>query len=302
MPPPDARPEPGAPLPQDLAAELAELDREFAPGVGRRRSSVRRQAVFASATAPDAASPGRPDPAVPRVAVIGVRGSPAPRPVAAGGSPVWKKVAAGRARSFACPGRALSRRGPPAPAPAPPRPVPAGAPLPPRAMPPVGLPPAAGAGPAAIATGWTGPTRGAARRHGRSFRAEGPRRRRIPARTGPSPYPDLSQAGAPPAAPPRPQPPRPAPSHPPPRPSLSVAPPRPAPAPGELSEKRLRQIYVEYVDAKRRQNESTAAITYQSVAKSLRDSGDKLRQKHGKAVDFEVAVKDGKTILRPVLK
>jgi hypothetical protein len=56
------------------------------------------------------------------------------------------------------------------------------------------------------------------------------------------------------------------------------------------------------VDAKRRQNESTAAITFQSVSKSLREFGDKLRQKHGKDVDFEVAVKDGKTILRPVLK
>jgi hypothetical protein len=79
-------------------------------------------------------------------------------------------------------------------------------------------------------------------------------------------------------------------------------PPQPSPAAGELSEKRLRQIYVEYVDAKRRQNESTAAITYQSVAKSLRESGDRLRQKHGKDVDFEVALKDGKTILRPILK
>jgi len=38
------------------------------------------------------------------------------------------------------------------------------------------------------------------------------------------------------------------------------------------------------------------------VAKSLRESGERLREKHGKAVDFEVAVKDGKTVLRPVLK
>ncbi len=64
----------------------------------------------------------------------------------------------------------------------------------------------------------------------------------------------------------------------------------------------MRQIYAEYLDVKRRQNESTAAISYQSVAKSLRESGDRLRQKHGKPVDFEVTVKDGKTILRPVLK
>ncbi|HEY6460737.1 MAG TPA: MXAN_5187 C-terminal domain-containing protein, partial [Polyangiaceae bacterium] len=93
-------------------------------------------------------------------------------------------------------------------------------------------------------------------------------------------------------------------------------PPRPAPvapvaarpqspgarAPGEIPDERVRQIYSQYVDAKRRQNESTATITYEAVAKTLRDSSAKLREKHGKAVDFEVAVKDGKAILKPVLK
>jgi hypothetical protein len=92
-----------------------------------------------------------------------------------------------------------------------------------------------------------------------------------------------------------------------------LVPPRPGPpAPpaaastptggGDLPDERLRALYAEYVGAKRRQNESTAAITYQAVAKSLRESGDKLRKKHGKPVDFEVVVKDGKAVLRPVLK
>jgi hypothetical protein len=73
-------------------------------------------------------------------------------------------------------------------------------------------------------------------------------------------------------------------------------------APTELPEERVRQIYAQYVDTKRRQNESTAAITYEAVAKSLRDSSAKLREKHGKTVDFEVRVKDGRTILKPVVK
>ena len=64
----------------------------------------------------------------------------------------------------------------------------------------------------------------------------------------------------------------------------------------------MRQLYVEYVEAKRRQNESTAAITYDAVAKNLRDSSARLREKHGKPVDFEITVRDGKTFLRPVLK
>jgi hypothetical protein len=76
----------------------------------------------------------------------------------------------------------------------------------------------------------------------------------------------------------------------------------PAASAADLSDQRVRALYQQYVDAKRRQNESTAAITYEGVAKSLRDSSAKLREKHGKSVDFEVTVRDGKTILKPVLK
>jgi hypothetical protein len=56
------------------------------------------------------------------------------------------------------------------------------------------------------------------------------------------------------------------------------------------------------VDAKRRHNESTATITYEAVAKTLRESQAKLREKHGKTIDFEVSVRDGKAILKPILK
>lgn len=79
----------------------------------------------------------------------------------------------------------------------------------------------------------------------------------------------------------------------------TASPPR---SPDDLPDDRVRALYSQYVDAKRRQNESTAAITYEAVAKSLRDSSAKLREKHGRPVDFEVAVKDGKAILKPVLK
>jgi hypothetical protein len=70
-----------------------------------------------------------------------------------------------------------------------------------------------------------------------------------------------------------------------------------------LSDERVRQIYTKYVETKRSLKESTASLTFESLAKSLRDSSDKLSSKHtGKSVDFEVAVKDGRTILRPVVK
>ncbi len=114
-------------------------------------------------------------------------------------------------------------------------------------------------------------------------------------------------------APPRssPPPPQAAPARPQPAPiPARAAAPAPAAAPSpvsrasgqDLPEARVRQIYAQYVEAKRRGNESTAAITYEAVAKTLRESSAKLREKHGKAVDFEVAMKDGKAILKPVIK
>lgn len=73
--------------------------------------------------------------------------------------------------------------------------------------------------------------------------------------------------------------------------------------PGELSEDRIRQIYSQYVREKRLRGESTATTTFESVARSLRTSSEKLRGQHGgKDVDFEVAEKDGRTILRPIVK
>jgi hypothetical protein len=91
------------------------------------------------------------------------------------------------------------------------------------------------------------------------------------------------------------------------RPPVQVQHPAPGPVPSrrpdaELPDERVRQLYTQYVETKRRRNESTAAITYDGLAKSLRESSAKLRAQHGKSVDFEVTVKDGKTVIRPVVK
>jgi len=164
--------------------------------------------------------------------------------------------------------------------------------------------------------------------------APGASRVQPPPRKAPSDPPAGATALAPPLPPPRPAlPPRTGTPLPPPRPrAASVTgegrplPPRPPTAapppvratktppeapPGtsapqaqrqDLPEARMKQLYAQLVEAKRRQNESTAAVTYQSVAKTLQESGEKLREKHGRSVDFEVAIKDGKAILKPVLK
>ena len=118
---------------------------------------------------------------------------------------------------------------------------------------------------------------------------------------GPPPVPKKPAPPLPTAAvAPKPAPPAPAP--PPPKPA-PPAPAAPAPkSPADIPDDRMRQLYSQYVQTRRAQNESTAAITYDAMAKSLRESSAKLREKHGKAVDFEVTVKDGKTILKPVVK
>jgi hypothetical protein len=66
---------------------------------------------------------------------------------------------------------------------------------------------------------------------------------------------------------------------------------------------RMRQIYEAYVDAKRRNNERTDKIDYETVAKSLKKMVPKLDRKHrGKRIDFQVVVQDGKVGIKPVVK
>ncbi len=147
----------------------------------------------------------------------------------------------------------------------------------------------------------------------------------VPARPAAPPLPPGARVNAPPGRPPPPppqpparasRPPSPRATKPPPPPPAAKpalkAPPPPAASPpkpvaaqarGASVDDRTRQIYAKYVETRRSLGESTAAITMDGLAKSLRDSSEKLRQKHpGKAVDFEVQVKDGKTVLKPIVR
>jgi hypothetical protein len=70
-----------------------------------------------------------------------------------------------------------------------------------------------------------------------------------------------------------------------------------------VNEARIREVYTEYVKEKRAHKESTADITYEKVAKSIRESSAALSAKHGgKRIDFEVTQRDGKTVLKPIVK
>lgn len=57
------------------------------------------------------------------------------------------------------------------------------------------------------------------------------------------------------------------------------------------------------MEAKREAKESTAGLTYERLAESLRSQTAKLREKNPtKKVDYEVVTRDGKTMIKPILK
>ncbi len=86
------------------------------------------------------------------------------------------------------------------------------------------------------------------------------------------------------------------------RPTRKSAPPIQARAKGP-GDARMRQIYESYVDAKRKNNEQTDKVDYETVAKSLKKMVPKLDRKYkGKRIDFKVIVKDGKVGIKPVVK
>jgi hypothetical protein len=87
------------------------------------------------------------------------------------------------------------------------------------------------------------------------------------------------------------------------RPAMPVARPAAAVPEGALPDQRLRQIYEKYVEAKRSANESTAGVTYEKLAETLRAQANRLKATHpAKSVDYDVVIKDGKALLKPVLR
>jgi hypothetical protein len=77
----------------------------------------------------------------------------------------------------------------------------------------------------------------------------------------------------------------------------SVAPPAaPAPAAGPD----IHALYQRYLDARRRNNERTDNVRFETLQQSVERMLPKLREKHGgKAIDFDVVLQDGKVGLKP---
>jgi len=73
--------------------------------------------------------------------------------------------------------------------------------------------------------------------------------------------------------------------------------------PGALSEDKIKAVYDAYVTAKRRNQEDTSKMSYESVAANLRKQvPELLKQSGAKSVEFKVVIKDGKATLKAVPK
>jgi hypothetical protein len=74
-------------------------------------------------------------------------------------------------------------------------------------------------------------------------------------------------------------------------------------SPGGLSEDKLKAVYDAYVTAKRRNQEDTSKMSFESVAANLRKQvPELLKQSGAKSVEFKVVIKDGKATLKAVPK
>jgi hypothetical protein len=69
----------------------------------------------------------------------------------------------------------------------------------------------------------------------------------------------------------------------------------------EISDVNLRRLYDTYLVAKKRCGESTAGMTFESIASRIRAQVPDLLQKHkAKNIEFKVVIKGGKAILKAV--
>lgn len=72
---------------------------------------------------------------------------------------------------------------------------------------------------------------------------------------------------------------------------------------GRSGDNQARAVYNKLLEAKKRCNESTSNLSYESVQKSMQKQRDQLKSSRGaRDVDFKVVIKDGKAFLKPIPK
>jgi hypothetical protein len=116
-----------------------------------------------------------------------------------------------------------------------------------------------------------------------------------PRRLTPPPKPRSTPRDAP-----SPEPPRAVRAAPPPKPARPAAP--AAQASGGLSDDRVKELHARFLQTKR-ENKEAGQVSLENLAKTLRDTENKLRSQYkNRKIDFEIVVKDGKTIVKPKVR
>ncbi len=81
-----------------------------------------------------------------------------------------------------------------------------------------------------------------------------------------------------------------------PKPALPAAP------SATVSDERVRELHARLVEAKR-QTQDGAAISVEGLAKSIKATEAKLQEQHkNRKIDFDVVIKDGKAVLKPIVR
>jgi hypothetical protein len=74
------------------------------------------------------------------------------------------------------------------------------------------------------------------------------------------------------------------------------------PAAGGLSDQRVRELH-ERLLAARRETHEGSAVSVDGLARSLREAEGRLKARHGdRTIDFDVVIKGGKALVKPVIK
>jgi hypothetical protein len=103
-----------------------------------------------------------------------------------------------------------------------------------------------------------------------------------PARAAPPPLPKRAPTPAPPAQ------------------SAPVA--SDAPKMGGLSDERVKELHSRLIAAKHETNDATS-VSVDGLARSLREAEKRLKAEHGdRTIDFDVVIKGGKAVVKPIVK
>jgi len=82
-----------------------------------------------------------------------------------------------------------------------------------------------------------------------------------------------------------------------------AAPAAAAAAGGPIADRQLRELYRQYIDAKKQCGEDVSRLSYEAVAKSVQKQVPEIITRYNaKSVEFKVVVKDGKATLKAVPK